>query len=81
MKPRPRTPYLEHLLRDLPRCRICNQPLIATCDETKPSKLTEFMGTSWLKTKPQFMWMFPTAKEQSDLCWYCQREEEGSYGI
>lgn len=77
MKPRLRTPYLEHLIRDLPRCRICNQRLIVTCDRSQPSKPTEFLGTSWLKTKPQFMRMYPSlpAEEQSDLCWYHQTQE------
>ena len=76
MKPRPKSLYLEQLIRDLPRCRICNQLLLATCDRTQPSEPVEFLGTSWLKTKPQIMRMYPTAEEQSDLCWYHQKKEK-----
>jgi len=51
-------------------CRICFAPIIATCDRSKPSEEVEWLGTSWLKTKPQFIAMFPEAEKQSDLCFY-----------
>ena len=62
-------------------CRICGDVLLATCDRTQKSKLKEYMGQDWTKTKPQFMWMYPTAKEQSDLCFYHQwiKGEERCY--
>lgn len=67
---------LQRLLRDVvPYCRICGAPLMATCDRTKKSVLTEFMGMEWMKTKPQFMYMYPTAEKQSDLCFYHQNME------
>ena len=56
----------------LPRCSICNQLLLATCDRSKPSELTEFKGIEWTKTKPQFMMLYPIAEEQSKLCPYCE---------
>jgi hypothetical protein len=65
--------YLEYLIRcELPRCRICNHPLIATCDRSKPSQLVHYKGREETKTKPQYMWVFPTAEEQSSLCPYCE---------
>ena len=54
-------------------CRICGASLISTCDRTKKSELVEYMGQEWNKTKPQFMYMYPTAEKQSDLCFYHQR--------
>lgn len=70
---KPKSKYLLYLLRcAVRRCRICCQPLIATCDRSKPSQLDKFKGREETKTKPQFMWMFPTADEQSDLCGYCE---------
>ena len=67
--------YTEYLIRCvLPKCWKCGQLLLATCDRSKPSKLTEFMGAGWTKTKPQFMWCYPTAKEQSKLCPYCENK-------
>ncbi|MDO9592990.1 MAG: hypothetical protein Q7I98_07360 [Erysipelotrichaceae bacterium] len=50
-------------------CKNCGILLIATCDRTKPSELVEWKGQEWTKKKPQFMWMFPTAKKQDDLCY------------
>ena len=64
--------YLARLIRDLPRCSFCESTLIATCDKSKPSQLTEFKGGEWTKTKPQFMRLFPTTKEQSKICPYCE---------
>ena len=62
-------------------CRICGDVLLATCDRTQKSELKEYMGQEWLKTKPQLMWMYSTAKEQSDLCFYHQwiKGEERCY--
>jgi hypothetical protein len=57
-------------------CRLCGDALIATCDKTKKSVLTEVVGQEWTKTKPQLMRMYPTAEEQSDLCFYHQRRKE-----
>ena len=71
-KPRAISARLEQSIRDLPRCSTCNQLLVATCDRSKPSELVEFKGIEWTKKKPQFMWMFPTADEQSKLCLYCK---------
>lgn len=73
MPKKPRYRYAKYLIRcELPRCSICDQLLLATCDRSKPSELTEFMGREWTKTKPQFMMLYPTAKEQSRLCPYCE---------
>jgi DNA-binding Lrp family transcriptional regulator len=60
---------------EIPSCRICGAPLIATCDRNKPSELVEYMGMGWTKTKPQLMWVYPTAEKQSDLCFYHQQKE------
>lgn len=78
MKSRPRSPYLKHLIQDLPRCRICGQLLILTCNQSKPSELKEFIGTLWTKTKPQFGWFYPSlsVEEQSDLCFYHQTQQK-----
>lgn len=57
-------------------CRICGQPLIATCDKTKKSEIVEWMGSEWTKTKPQFINMYPTARRQINLCFYHQQEGE-----
>ena len=54
------------------RCNNCNQLLIATCDRSKPSKLTKFKGIEWTEKHPQFMMLYPTAEEQSKLCPYCE---------
>ena len=56
-------------------CRICGDTLIATCDRTRKSVLTKFMGQEWTKTKPQLMWMYPTAEKQDDLCFYHKLKE------
>lgn len=58
------------------RCRICNQVLVAACDRSKKPELVEFLGQTWTKTKPQFMWLYPMAKKQGDLCFYHQQQEE-----
>lgn len=54
-------------------CEICNSPVVATCDRTQKSELIPYKGESGLKTKPQFMWMYPTAKVQNKLCFYHQQ--------
>lgn len=56
----------------MPNCSNCDQLLLATCNRSKPSELTEFKGTEWTKKKPQFMMLYPTAEEQSKLCSYCE---------
>ena len=58
----------EKVLARLPRCTICGQLIVLTCDRTKPSKLVEWMGMGWLKTKPQMMNMYPTAEKQEMRC-------------
>ncbi|MCK4307860.1 hypothetical protein KAW50_06525 [candidate division WOR-3 bacterium] len=74
-KSKPKYKYAKYLIRcELPRCSMCSQLLIADCDRSKPSKLTRFKGRMETKTKPQFIWMFPTADEQNDLCGYCESE-------
>lgn len=55
------------------RGEICGTPLIATCDRSKSSELTEFRGTEWTKKNPQKIMLYPTAEEQSDLCFWHQR--------
>ena len=73
MPKKPRREYARYLIRyELPHCRICNQLLIATCDRSKPSESVEFKGREWTERKPQFMMLYPTAKEQSKLCPYCE---------
>lgn len=65
--------YAKYLIRcELPRCSLCDQLLLATCDRSKPSELTEFKGIEWIKTKPQFMRMFPVVDKQSKVCFYCE---------
>ena len=72
-KLKPEYKYAKYLMRCvLPRCRVCYQLLIATCDRNLPSKLVEFEGIQWLKTKPQKIMMFPTAEEQSTICPHCE---------
>lgn len=72
-KIKPKYKYTKYLIRCvLPRCWKCDHLLLATCDRNEPSKLTEFMGIEWTKTKPQFMMLYPTAKEQSKFCPYCE---------
>ena len=56
------------------RGEICGTPLIATCDRLKPSELTEFRGTEWIKKNPQKMMLYPTAEEQENLCFWHQRK-------
>ena len=76
-KSKPKYKYAKYLIRcELPRCRKCFQLLLVTCDRSKPSQFTQFKGKEETKTKPQFMWMFPTTEddEQSDLCGYCESE-------
>ncbi|MCK4330912.1 hypothetical protein KAX02_13865 [candidate division WOR-3 bacterium] len=53
----------------------CDAPLIATCNRSKSSELIEFKGREWTKKKPQKMAMYPTAEEQSDLCFWHQRKD------
>lgn len=72
VKPRIISVHLAQLIRDLPRCSICDQLLLATCDRSKPSELVETKGIEWTKTKPQFMMLYPTAEKQSLLCPYCE---------
>lgn len=55
-------------------CKICNALLISTCDRTKKSRLVKWKGQEATKTNPQFMHMYPIAKEQSNLCFYHQGE-------
>ena len=52
----------------------CNQPLIATCDRSKPSKPTEFAGRLWTESNPQTLMMYPEADDadQSKFCFYHQ---------
>lgn len=57
-------------------CRVCGAVLTATCNKTQKSKLCEFKGRDWTKTKPQFMWLYPTARKQSNLCFYHQQKKE-----
>lgn len=57
-------------------CRLCNTILIATCDRSKKSELVEYKGQLWTKTNPQFMYMYPTAEKQDDLCFY-HRQQRG----
>jgi hypothetical protein len=64
--------------QNLPRCSKCNQLLTVTCDRSKPSEFVEWLGTEWTKKKPQRMWMFPTAENQSKLCSYCLGLEKES---
>lgn len=72
-KLKPTREYAKYLVRcELPRCSMCSQLLIATCDKSKPSELVRFKGREWTKTKPQFMMFYPTAEEQSSLCPYCE---------
>lgn len=67
---------VQRLLKNaVPHCRICGGTLVATCDRNKKSVLTEFMGMGWMKTAPEYMWMYPTAEKQSDLCFYHQWKE------
>ena len=73
-KIKPKYKYAKYLIRcELPRCRICYQLLIATCDRNLP-KSVEFLGEQWLKTKPQKMMMFPTAEEQPSICNHCESQ-------
>ncbi len=62
-------------------CRLCGDALIATCDRTQKSELVEYAGQEDMKTKPQLMWMYPTAEEQSDLCFYHQQMEQNYEAI
>ena len=72
-KTKPTREYAKYLIRCiLPRCWKCDQLLLATCDRSKPSELTEFKGIEWTKKNPQIMMLYPTAKEQSKLCPYCE---------
>lgn len=70
---------LEQLLQDLPRCQVCGQVLIATCDLSKPSELVEVAGTLWTEKNPQFMWFYPTAEKQSTFCFHHQNPEVKSW--
>lgn len=75
MPKKPRREYAKYLIRCiLPKCWKCGQLLLATCNRSKPSKLTEFMGTGWTEKKPQFTMLYPTAEEQSSLCPYCENK-------
>lgn len=56
------------------REQTCGAPLIATCDRSKSSELTEFRGIEWTKKKPQKMMIFPTAEKQENLCFWHQRK-------
>lgn len=69
-KSRPRAEYL--ILYKLPRCSICNQLLLTTCDRSKPSEPVEWMGSLWTKKKPQVINFYPKVEEQSKLCPYCE---------
>lgn len=74
-KLKPKYKYAKYLIRcELPRCRVCYQLLLITCDRSMQSKLVEFRGKQWLKTKPQKMMMFPTAEEQSNICPHCESQ-------
>jgi hypothetical protein len=64
--------FISPFFNTLRSCRICGTHLIATCDRSKKSELVQYAGSEATKTKPQFMWMYPTAKKQSDLCQHCQ---------
>lgn len=70
---------IEQLLLDLPRCQVCSQVLVATCNLSKPSELVEVKGTLWTEKKPQFMWFYPTAKKQSTRCFHHQNPVAGNW--
>lgn len=55
------------------RCKICDQPIIATCDRTKESKLMLF-ETGRAADPITTHTMYPTAEEQDDLCFRCRRK-------
>ena len=60
---------------------ICGEPLIATCDRSKPSELTEFKGIEYTKKNPQKMMIYPTAEKQDDLCfWHRKKLIEDNIG-
>ena len=53
----------------------CGTPLIATCDRSQPSELTEFKGRDWTEKHPQTMMMYPEAEEQDNLCFYHKQKQ------
>lgn len=55
---------------DVRRCRICNQPLIATCDRTAEPELVKVM-TGRVAEPFAYHFMYSTAEKQSDLCFRC----------
>ena len=77
-KPEEKKHFRSKLIENIRRCVICNQPIIVTCDKTKKSELVRFDGSTGSETKPQFMWMYPTAKEQSNLCFYHRTQKEAA---
>ena len=45
MLKKPKYKYARYLIRCvLPKCWKCGQLMLTTCDRSKPSKRTEFMG-------------------------------------
>lgn len=61
------------------RCRICNQPIIATCDRTKESELVLFKTGRAADPITTHM-MYPTAEEQDDLCYRCRHRKDSKVG-
>lgn len=54
------------------RCKSCDQELIATCDTTKESEAVKFETGRAGEPLVNHM-MYPTAEEQSELCFRCSR--------
>jgi len=61
------------------RCRICNQPIIATCDTTKGSKLMLFK-TGRAADPITWHMMYPTVEEQDTLCHRCRYGNDPKVG-
>ncbi len=61
------------------RCRICNQPIITTCDRTKKSKLTLFETGRTADPITEHM-MYPTAENPDDLCHRCKHGNDLKVG-
>ena len=76
----PRSQYKNYSFLKYPNIRLCrlcfDTPLLTTCDSSQPSELVEFKGDLWTKTDPQKMYMYPTAKKQTDLCYWHQKQRD-----
>lgn len=65
--------------KDIRRCIKCGLPLIQKCDRTQPSIRVDWDTGNSIEPSTK-IWMYPPAKEQPTLCFYCANLEDLKVG-